>query len=131
MHAMRFLKRRAILKRVDQWVLIAGVEYPTLPWYLGKSAVKSQHQMALACCSAGRVELQGGNWATLASYRGQEILDERAFSRFKQHRWTNTLCKPSKPERGGLQVKLSKGSQEPSSAKFLWCLKELQSCKTL
>ena len=123
--------KRASAASDEQWVLIAGLRYVTLPWYLGRPAVKSQQQIAAACCSSGRAELQNGNWSTLTSYWGQEVLEEEAFSRFRQHKWTSTLCSPSKPERGSLQVKLLKESQEPSSSKFLWNLEELQNCKAL
>ena len=114
-----------------QFVLLAGVEYSTLPWYLGRQALKSQLQVAMACCSSHRVEMRGGDWNTMASHWGQEVLDQIAVRNFKNHRWVNTLCKKSKPERAGLQVKLLSDGREPSTTKFLWCLPELEKCQAL
>ena len=115
-----------------RFVLIAGVKYVTLPWFLGEAAVKSQLQTALACCKDCRVELRHGDAKTLrASCLGKELLSASEVSSFKQHHWVNTLCPKTKPERKGLQIKLVKQGQEPSSAKYLWCLTELKKCKAL
>ena len=62
---------------------------------------------------------------------GQELLDQDAFDNFENKRWVNTLCPKSKPERASLEVKLLADGREPSTAKFLWCLPELEKCKAL
>ena len=114
------------------FVLIAGVKYVTLPWFLGEVALKSQLQTALACCKDYRVELRHGDAKTLrASCLGKELLGAAEVRSFKQHRWVSTLCPKTKPERKGLQIQLVKQGQEPSSAKYLWSLTELKKCKAL
>jgi len=114
------------------FVLIAGVKYVTLPWFLGEVASKSQLQTSLACCKDNRAELRHGDAKTLrASCLRKELLGAAEVRSSKQHYWVNTLCPKTKPERKGLQIKLIKQGQEPSSAKYLWSLTELRKCKDL
>ena len=109
-------------------LFLAGEIYTTLPWYLGRTPVKSEKKLAVACASTGRVDLRHGDVKTLASYQGKEILDETALASFGLHRWVDTTCAKTKPERSRLQVRLLSGSQQPSEPNFLWNFAELQKC---
>ena len=103
----------------EKWVLLAGAKYSTLPWYLGREAVKSQVQAACRSCADGRVALRGGDWKTLAPHWGQEVLGEAAIARFQDHCWVDTLCSQPRRGRGRLQVRLMRGGAQPSSNKYM------------
>ena len=129
------VKKRTIANtdagRGNKFLYIAGTKYSTLPWYLGHQAVKSELQIALACCSSRRVEFRAGCWNTMDRHWGQELLDPSVVDNFRNKRWLSTLCEKSKPERAGLQVKLLSDGRQPSTSKYLWCLPELEKCQAL
>ena len=114
----------------ENLVLIAGVSFTTLEWYLGRRAVKSAQEMANAACSDGRVDLRCGDCKNLKAFRGQEILSDSDFAAFHRHRWVEVRAPNPKPERARLQVRLLSHGQAPG-ARFLWNLSELQNCVAL
>ena len=105
----------------NKYVCLDGREYVTLPWHLGRSAVKSERQKANERASSARVDLRNGCWNALASNWGQELLDAGALPRFRQHHWVQAKC-------GALEVRLISGQQRPETKKFLWDLAELERC---
>ena len=110
-----------------KWILLDGRKYVTLPWYLGREAVKSQKQMANKRAFSARVEMRNGDWNTLANHWGKELLDAGALPRFRQHHWVQANCGVSRS--GSLEVRLLSGQQQPDTKKFLWKLEELERCK--
>ena len=114
----------------ENFVLIGGVPFTTLAWYLGRQAVKSEQQMAAAACSNGQVDLRFGDSKSLQALRGQELLSESQFGAFHQHRWVEINAPNPKPERARLQVRLLSDGQTPG-ARFLWDLSGLQRCVAL
>jgi hypothetical protein len=116
----------------SKWVLVDGVKYTTLPWFLGKAPLKSQRTLAALRAFRRRLDLKQGDWKTLTPHWGKEILAESALNGFRAHRWVNSLC--SRAERFSkekLQVRLLSPGQQPTSNVFLWCVLELEKCYSL
>ena len=116
----------------DKFVLIDGAKYTTLPWFLGKSPVKSQKAAAAQSAADFQVDVRRGDWKTLSKFIGKEILPSTARSAFRLHRWVSTVC--PRAERFSaemLQVRLLSPGQKTSSKVFLWSRAELEKCRSL
>ena len=114
------------------FVSLADEGYTTLRQYLGRDAVKSELSLASESCQAGRVEMRRGDWNSLGSYWGKELLSGQcARQQFRDHSWVDTIVANARSDRPPLQVKLMKQNQNPRSHKFLWRLSELQKCTAL
>ena len=115
-----------------KWVSIAGAKYTTLPWYLGKTPLKSQKAIAANCAADGRVQLRRGDWKTVQGHVGKEILPNSARTVFRDNHWANTVC--TRAERFSdevLQVRRVPASGQATSNVFLWSLAQLEKCRNL
>jgi len=115
--------------RQDIWVLIDGEKYTALPWFIGKTPVKSQRSLAERCCSDRQVDLRRGDCKSISKHMGQEILAKATLKTFRDFKWADTVC--TNAEGTCLQVKLLRQDQKPSSSAFLWNVKELENCRAL
>ena len=113
------------------FVLIDGKKYATLPWFLGRTPIKSEKQRANVnkLEIMEMVELRGGDHNTLhPQYRNTELVAKGATEQFRGHKWSRTVCQQARPERGSLQVRLLRAGEVPGSKCFLWSVAALEQC---
>ena len=117
---------------VGKFVTLADERYTTLPQYLGRTAVKSELNLASESCQAGRVEMRRGDWNSFGGYWGKELLPgQTSRQQFQNHGWVETIVANARSDRPAVQVRLLKKNEEPHSSKFLWKLTELEGCRAL
>ena len=130
-HATGGVKRRrtsaAAERSSDRFVFVGGERYTSLPKYLGRDPVKSEKNLALACCADDRIELRRGDWQSLSGHWGKELLEKGCEAKFLSCAWVDSCVMNPRPEKPSLQLKLLKPNQQPGSHKYLWRWSHLES----
>ena len=105
-------------------VLICGIEYTSLQWFLGRKPAPRKVQLAIRACGAHAVELQNGDTKTLqAGGFVNATKDLLPNCRDVPQRFTDTACKAVHVDE---RVQVRRRGKVTGSRGVLWRTSDLQ-----